>query len=80
MSNHITFKNAKVHFTDHGNGDVVLLLHGFLENISMWNHLSLNLMKSYRVVCVDLLGHGKSDSIGYLHTMEMMAEAVYSVL
>lgn len=80
MSNHITFKNAKVHFTDHGNGDVVLLLHGFLENISMWNHLNLQLIKTHRVICVDLLGHGKSDSIGYIHTMEMMAEAVYSVL
>ena len=80
MSNFITYKNAKVHFTDQGSGEVVLLLHGFLENISMWNHLSDHLTKHHRVVCVDLLGHGTSDSIGYIHTMEMMAEAVYCVL
>jgi len=80
MSNFITYKNAKVHFTDQGSGEAVLLLHGFLENISMWNPLSEHLTKSHRVICVDLLGHGKSDSIGYIHTMEMMAEAVNYVL
>jgi len=80
MSNFITYKNAKIHFTDEGKGNVILLLHGFLENISMWHNLSPHLIKTNRVICVDLLGHGKSDSIGYIHAMELMADAVYCVL
>jgi len=80
MSYFITHKNAKIHFTDKGSGEVVLLVHGFLENLTMWNDLVSHLIKTHRVVCVDLLGHGKSDSIGYVHTMEMMADAVFSVL
>ena len=80
MSNFITYKKAKIHFTDEGNGEVVLLLHGFLENLNMWNTLTPQLIKTHRVICIDLLGHGKSESIGYIHTMEMMAEAVVAVL
>jgi pimeloyl-ACP methyl ester carboxylesterase len=80
MSNFILYKNAKVHFTDNGSGEVILLLHGFLENTSMWNNLNRHILKTHRVVCVDLLGHGKSDGIGYIHTMEMMADAVFHIL
>jgi len=80
MSNFITHKNAKIHFTDEGSGEIILLLHGFLENVTMWNDLASQLIKTHRIVCIDLLGHGKSESIGYIHTMEMMADAVFSVL
>ncbi len=80
MSYFITYKNAKIHFTDEGTGEVILLLHGFLENATMWNDLAYQLIKTHRVVCVDLLGHGKSESLGYIHTMETMADALFSVL
>jgi pimeloyl-ACP methyl ester carboxylesterase len=80
MSNSITYKNATIHFTDNGQGDVVLLLHGFLENLTMWNTLVPHVIKNHRVICVDLLGHGLTNSIGYVHRMEQMAEAVKAVL
>lgn len=80
MSNFIVYKNAKVHFTDEGSGNVILLLHGFLENLSMWKNLKQHLLKTHRIICIDLLGHGQTDSIGYIHTMELMADAVINVL
>ena len=80
MSKFIRYKNIEVHFDDVGQGKVVVLLHGFLENRSMWKHLSAQLMKTHRVIRIDLLGHGKTDSLGYIHTMEMMADSVYAVL
>lgn len=80
MSSFIKYKNAQIHFTDAGKGEVVLLVHGFLENSTMWSNLIPHLTKTHRVLCVDLLGHGKSDSIGYVHTMEAMANAVVAVL
>jgi pimeloyl-ACP methyl ester carboxylesterase len=79
MSDFITYKNATIHFTDNGQGEVVLLLHGFLENLTMWNTLVPHVIKNHRVVCVDLLGHGATDSIGYIHSMEQMAEAVLAL-
>ena len=80
MSHFITFKNIKIHYSDQGKGSAVLLLHGFLENSSMWYNLIPHLIKRNRVICIDLLGHGKTECLGYLHSMDLMAEAVNAVL
>ena len=73
-------KGINIFYTDQGKGSAVVLLHGFLENISMWDELTPILSKKNRVICIDLLGHGKTDCLGYVHTMELMAEAVTAVL
>lgn len=80
MKSFILFKNAKIHYNDFGKGEPIVLLHGFLENSSMWNDFIPVLSKENRVITVDLLGHGKSDCLGYVHSMDLMAEAVEAVL
>lgn len=74
------YKEGSVYYTDQGKGNAIVLLHGFLENTTMWNDVVEELTKKNRVICIDLLGHGKSDCLGYIHTMEEMAEAVKKVL
>lgn len=76
----IKFKGTTVYYQDEGQGSTVVLLHGFLENSSVWNSVKASLVKRYRVISIDLLGHGKSGCIGYVHSMEQMAEAVKAVL
>lgn len=76
----VSYKNTQIHFTETGKGSAVVLLHGFLENITMWNSTVEVLSKRYRVIAIDLLGHGLSENLGYVHTMEQMAEAVQEVL
>lgn len=76
----ILYKNTKIHFTSEGNGAAVVLLHGFLENSTMWQTISEVLSKKNKVICIDLLGHGNSESHGYIHTMEDQAEMVKKVL
>lgn len=71
---------ADVYYTDTGKGRAIVLLHGFLESSVIWNDLAESLSKHYRVICIDLPGHGKTPSIGYIHTMEMMADVVKGVL
>lgn len=78
--NYTQYKNTKIAYTDQGKGTAIVLLHGFLENSTMWKYLAPVLEKKYRVVCIDLLGHGQSDSVGYVHKMEDMADAVHQVL
>lgn len=73
-------KGISVYFSQEGRGEVVVLLHGFLENSGMWKDLIPEFSKSNTIVAIDLLGHGKTDCIGYIHTMEMMAETVNAVL
>lgn len=74
------FKGIDVFYRDQGLGKAVVLLHGFLENSGMWNDLIPEISKSNRVVAIDLLGHGQTGCLGYIHTMESMAECVDEVL
>lgn len=75
-----TFKKGKVTYSDTGKGRVVVLLHGFLGSHQIWEQTITNLSKSYRVIAIDLPGHGSTDNFGYVHTMELIAKAVKSVL
>ncbi len=74
------FKNANIHYTVSGSGETVVLLHGFLEHIYMWQDIILALSQTSKVIAIDLLGHGKTDSIGYIHTIEDQAHLVRHVL
>ncbi len=76
----ILYKNTNISFTDSGKGKAIVLLHGFLENKKMWSEYVELFAQNYRVVTIDLLGHGKSDCLGYVHTMEDNANAVNAVL
>ena len=73
-------KNTNVHFTSIGKGNAVILLHGFLENSAMWNEIANILSKRNRVICIDLLGHGQTGNLGYIHSMEDQANMVNTVL
>ena len=69
-------KGINIFYTDQGQGNTIVLLHGFLENSSMWDYILPQLTKKNRVICIDLLGHGKTGCIGYIHSMELMSETV----
>ncbi|MDO6760548.1 alpha/beta hydrolase [Tamlana sp. 2_MG-2023] len=76
----LDFKGTNIHYTDSGKGHAVVLLHGFLESTKIWKRLAPELSKKHRVICIDLLGHGQTGCLGYVHTMEQMAEVVEAVL
>ena len=74
------YKNTKITFTDHGKGTAVVLLHGFYENKEMWNAFVPEFSKKNRVIAIDLLGHGQTECLGYVHSMEDQADMVHHVL
>jgi pimeloyl-ACP methyl ester carboxylesterase len=74
------FKNTKIAYTDQGKGTAVVLLHGFYENKEMWNAFVPEFSKKHRVIAIDLLGHGKTECLGYVHSMEDQADMVHHVL
>ena len=76
----IIYKNTVISYSDIGKGTVVVLLHGFLENKTMWRDLTPLLAQKNRVISIDLLGHGKTDCLGYIHSMEENAEIVKEIL
>ncbi len=76
----LEYKNIPVFYNEQGQGKVVVLLHGFLETSLMWKALVSEIKADHRVITIDLLGHGQTGCLGYIHTMEMMAEAVIYIL
>lgn len=76
----LSFLSGNIHCITEGKGRCVVLLHGFLGSVEIWKYIIPVLSKSYKVIAIDLPGHGKSDCLGYAHNMELMADAVHAVL
>lgn len=76
----LTYKGISISYSVSGQGKTVTLLHGFLENSTMWKDTVANLERTHQVITIDLLGHGLTDALGYVHTMEDFADAVNAVL
>lgn len=80
MDNYFNYSNRRIYYRVKGKGPCLVLLHGFLESQNIWNYYSDQLSQSFRVVTLDLPGHGRSENIGDVHTMELMAEIVKELL
>ncbi len=76
----LKYKGINISYSSAGKGTAIVLLHGFLENKTMWQPFLKEFSKKNRILTIDLLGHGKTECLGYVHTMEEMAEAVKAVL
>ncbi len=70
-----------LNFERKGNGkETLVLLHGFMENISIWDDMESHLSEKFSLLKIDLPGHGQSEILAEVQTMELMAEAVKEVL
>jgi pimeloyl-ACP methyl ester carboxylesterase len=67
-------------YTDRGEGDTLVLLHGYLESLMIFEDLAEKLSQNFRVITIDLPGHGQSEIVSDCHTMEMMAGRVNTLL
>jgi pimeloyl-ACP methyl ester carboxylesterase len=74
------YEGYKISYNDSGKGFPVVLLHGYLESSAVWNGFGEKLASGFRVISIDLPGHGQSDIIGETQTMEKMAEVVKDVI
>ena len=79
MSN-ILFNGNNINFKIEGKGNAVVLLHGLYETLAIWDDFSVELSKEYRVISIDLPGHGKSECVASAHTMDLIADVVMAVL
>ena len=72
----------KIHYYDTGKTkakDALVLIHGWACNLDFWRD-SYNAFPSYRVITVDLPGHGRSDKPKLAYSIEHFARAVDAVL
>ena len=63
-----------------GNGkENLVLLHGFMENLLIWEEMEEKLSKDFTLIKIDLPGHGLSKIYSDVHSMELNAEEVKKV-
>jgi 2-succinyl-6-hydroxy-2,4-cyclohexadiene-1-carboxylate synthase len=58
----ITVNGLQYYLEDSGEGPALLLLHGFTGSGSNWNHLLPALTPHFRVITLDLPGHGSTEA------------------
>jgi pimeloyl-ACP methyl ester carboxylesterase len=62
-----------IHFFEKGQGQPVVLIHGFCEISEMWRSFAEELSSDFRVICPDLPGFGKSPIDSDQITLEEVA-------
>lgn len=73
--------DTALHICDSERGErCVVLLHGYLRSLLVWESFVPLLYKEVRVVTLDLPGHGISVVRGQTHTMEWLADVVADAL
>jgi pimeloyl-ACP methyl ester carboxylesterase len=55
------YEGARIHFKDLGIGKAIVFIHGFGFSMDTWRFLIEDLRKEFRLVRLDLKGHGYSD-------------------
>jgi pimeloyl-ACP methyl ester carboxylesterase len=78
-SQYLEIGDLRVHYTDEGprDGKVVVLVHGFSASSHTWQAWTDRLVDDYRVIRLDLPGHGLTRAPeGYLPTIEGYAAVV----
>lgn len=67
-------------YSDQGEGETIVLLHGFCGSAEYWEQVIPSLAGRYRVIAPDLRGHGESDAPLGAYTIEGMADDVLALL
>jgi non-heme chloroperoxidase len=75
-----TRDGAKIYYEDQGEGQPILLVHGWMCSSKFWQKNAPELANQFRVVTVDLRGHGNSSKALTGHTIEQYARDVREVI
>ncbi len=75
----LAYRGTEVYYRDQGKGACLVLLHGYLETGEIWKDFATSLAVNFRVISMDLPGHGRSGRWGKTHSMEDLAGSVKAV-
>ena len=76
----LNYYETPIYYEIHGKGPAIVLLHGFLESLTMWERLTPILSTNKTVVTIDFPGFGKSGVVDTVHSMELMANIVDQII
>ena len=80
VKKYLDYKGIKISYSIQGEGEALVFLHGYLEAKEIWMDFSKRFTSHFKVICIDLPGHGESGLLGSIHEMDEMASVVAAVL
>ncbi len=81
MESFISAKGIPVHLSITGKGSrTIVLLHGFLETLYIWEKFQEGLSSYYKVISIDLPGHGLSGSHIEVNSLDFTSNVLKEVL
>lgn len=80
-SRYIQYKNKNIYYRVSGQGNPLVLVHGFGEDGNIWNGLSNELQNSFQLIVPDIPGSGRSEILdGENINIEDYAEVIKAIL
>ncbi len=77
---HAQINGISLAFNDQGTGLPIVFLHAFPLNRTMWADQENGLVSRFRVISIDLRGHGESDAPLWRYTLDQAADDVIGLL
>lgn len=71
MEKAINVNNIRYSYIDEGHGEVCLLIHGMRDSKTIWEEVVDYLKTKFRVIAIDLRGHGASSKHGIDYSLEL---------
>ena len=76
----LTCNDKRLHYRIEGDGEAIVLVHGFMESSAIWEAFGTELARNFLCIAPDLPGHGQSGNLSEVHTMTMMADCLKAIL
>lgn len=70
---------TKIHLETFGKGKPIVLVHGWAMHTGIWREFAKQLAQNYRVICIDLPGHGRSEKIDPF-TLERISDELVNII
>jgi pimeloyl-ACP methyl ester carboxylesterase len=78
--NFVRINDLELYYEEYGAGKTLLLLHGFGGCTQNWHPFIASLSEHYRLIVVDLRGHGRSSNPGNNFTHREAADDIFCLL
>lgn len=70
---------VKIHQEIYGQGEAIVLIHGWAMHTGIWRTFAQQLAQHYQVICLDIPGHGGSDTVEP-YSLEKISEVLIEVV
>ncbi|MCL1128023.1 alpha/beta fold hydrolase [Shewanella surugensis] len=76
----VTNDNVKLHYIDKGQGQVIVMLPSWSLSTAIFRYQIHDLSRNYRVIALDMRGHGQSEKVEYGYKIYRLAKDLHELL